>query len=1690
MDEVPIAYAVNADAVNADAVVIEEHHNLLPVCRDYINDHLVEILTTILLGKLTDRSYVKKSYFANLITRVKELNCNIEDINSLTFEQIEKKNKKELINLIFGIIRKLAYTDFQNKFTADILIEVGNLGQCKSIKNNNSDKQFCKKLYDYFKIQYSEKHTLVEDFINRNNHVKALLKNFMNPDLANNLKGKKTWIDLFAHENMIELLNMLDVNISKIEEENNVSTSLLSNYFVLFLYFLTSINENITDSLKNYVSSSDYSIKESDKIDVFEYKTKLDARQNLAIQRFSSFSNKDDKCCFLFHGVGTGKTITSLSIALSYLEERNLKTTVNPNPIPFKILIVAPTGLFYSSFKNDCSKLGIYTYAPELDQLPFEKFIGFTKGEKKDTEYLIEFIGYDYDSFFDENRQDYGFVKNLSGLEFDAFICDESHRLLKKNIDENADMKFFLNTTNRKMNKEKGVVRNTLSDHRFYSFIKQKIKTKSIFLTGTPFQKSYYDMISIALFLNTDINSSNKDSIINDSVRYGNFTGLFLPLSNPSFFIEKYGRMQSFALSVFAGTFKLFQALSDGLYKNKSAIGSALTTYLFHTYGPTIFSFVGKYGFEIITQFMPVIISYIVYFRFTTDTLSKYIMYCIPTIIMLSTAEKDEFVVNMIKELKERSGELHEFDTLKNEDIKFARQELGYVDDTTQMTDVKVVNVLLKPAFDAAIQKTKTSEGGSMRGRDEIHGGGDVFDTIQFTSKYSESELINAPLVNAFLLNMTPRNFIQIAKANVVEDILIKIDPNDLITTGMNIRDRIYSELLNLLILKLIKDECINDTNDDRFEIIDDNPDEESEEIVGGEKKNFSIILETVLRVLLGTISFGARKAQSILDTIVGFMDISGGGLTKLINQVLQILKDTKKMGENANVGAYAIDVINFCVVLVDNVMKDWFEINMDMLVKHTKPYASVYNYDYNLYAIDESIFNEDMTNNIQHNLKFTNANGNKFNFPRRYVEHILVPFTLKQTHMFSFMERLLNLKDNENIKGLLPRIRNFQNNVACGIEYSKIDFKKYEDDLIKKYRYTNDAIFKKKKEEYELEKKFNGEKQIIEGSHAMNFVDNFNASIIKVAIQVAILDETHEKATNESEEKATNVVQTRKRKGKYAVQTSKQKLFIKIIDNLLAFFESKIDTDNEIKNGTRLDKIKYIQNIDILKSSDKMDSSNSSDDTLITEEYRFENMLYLLKVIRCGCVFQNKNYHPHPHYYYNNTNFEYYLPVIYPTTNEIMYSFCDFLDKNGENYIWLCNKMNKTDIKNNYEYGSTFTYPITSEKISNNPICIIISPDHTEGFSFTFNPAILVPVLCNTAGDQDQVYGRILRKYGSHGQQGMYNKMVYQYCGGGVDDINNIDMISFINKLDENDLYSDAVNRNIINSTSGISSLIGKDMVRNAALPIIIGIQSVKGLIFNQLPYEWQSAAAYWNARINFYNQGYDEEATRLKNAIHNTTRIWNLGHISESRNLQELTKIISLSKLYFDKFLESENISYLKTQIMIGGKNITVTLIKPIDLEFINENNDKNKSYCKTSFNNILCINHIENFKNIIEPELNEEQIKRRELLTGQRKPQSERTWVGYFGERIKDTASKLNSYLPIYLPRDIGGRTKKKHNIKLSQKRQKCKKTHRTINKYRSIRKYQTIHRRKSKMLKLQHKTEKMHHKTEKMHRRKRN
>ena len=79
----------------------------------------------------------------------------------------------------------------------------------------------------------------------------------------------------------------------------------------------------------------------------------LKPRQDLAYHRFTQFcSNDGNKGMFLLHNVGTGKTLTSLQIALTTISKSYANLGYNLGRVG-KIVVVTPTGVFDSAFVTE-----------------------------------------------------------------------------------------------------------------------------------------------------------------------------------------------------------------------------------------------------------------------------------------------------------------------------------------------------------------------------------------------------------------------------------------------------------------------------------------------------------------------------------------------------------------------------------------------------------------------------------------------------------------------------------------------------------------------------------------------------------------------------------------------------------------------------------------------------------------------------------------------------------------------------------------------------------------------------------------------------------------------------------------------------------------------------------------------------------------------------------------------------------------------------------------------------------------------------------------------------------------------------------------------------------------------------------------------------------------------------------------
>jgi hypothetical protein len=137
------------------------------------------------------------------------------------------------------------------------------------------------------------------------------------------------------------------------------------------------------------------------------------------------------------------------------------------------------------------------------------------------------------------------------------------------------------------------------------------------------------------------------------------------------------------------------------------------------------------------------------------------------------------------------------------------------------------------------------------------------------------------------------------------------------------------------------------------------------------------------------------------------------------------------------------------------------------------------------------------------------------------------------------------------------------------------------------------------------------------------------------------------------------------------------------------------------------------------------------------------------------------------------------YLPLVYSYNEDFgLALFACYLQSKGLNYVLIHNLqkgVGQHEIVDESGVGKTvdlleynkhlglntaYTFPNQSQ----NPICVLIDPTMTEGLNATYNPAIFLLEACNTYGDSEQVYGRVLRKYKTYYDAPKF-KYIYQYC-------------------------------------------------------------------------------------------------------------------------------------------------------------------------------------------------------------------------------------------------------------------------------------------------------------------------------------
>lgn len=1273
--------------------------------------------------------------------------------------------------------------------------------------------------------------------------------------------------------------------------EMSVFNSLKAKRFFYAIFMITFITFPVKstqqdDLFSNLIKSNDIIVDLSKLKTISEQKrATLDARQMITVNRFTKFRYRDiDKACFLFHGVGTGKTITAVTIALSHLSDENVVTMddlESSTVKPLRILVVCPSGLFRASFISDCNdNLGIYTKNIEIKQFEngslVESCDGFIKKDEN-SYYKLELIGYDYDSFYkDDSIQPFFDLYNYVD-KFDVLICDEAHRLITNNLmplDKYSGIKInfdqiktilqrqqskiqsindILDTTVRILEKSDKITfldghrKNTLTDGRFLNFCDKF--NQIILLTGTPIQKNPMDVVDITYFLN------------NPKINKSNIGKLCFEAFNKSNSIEN-----------FLTTFKA--------YDNDTNTWGGLITNLYRAIlsGDNSGSYSGGSSSES------------------------------PNELDAELIKKDEDLKNLLKSNESRKLSKEKFIELYDGMISNIQKEFNHFKNINQDT-LSSWNLLKN-----FIYKEDDREGKRERDGESQYTVDETTDKqIQkpvSSQKYDSTITFpvdtTSPTKFRVVCNMIPETDGQVVGGttivNYLRDTSLYFDDNfrAIINSLGNYTKEsfnlIYEGVKNVILTPIFVKQLFD--------------------LVGGA---MSIVLYLITKLLITVFNLTIWIKDNIFEWLshLGENDILSG-IQKMIKSFIDMILNLKNFLPDQDIAKAAAAAAK--AAMYDCIRNIMFSAGLlfdtTNIANHCAPFVSIYNYDHSQYAIDQTKF----YNDIRRETKFStvNATGTKYQFPQKYIEQIGVAFTEDQINKLIDPNTKVQKTD---ISGTF--------NVACGTPDNILSLK---DELIEKYDTTTYQELLEKRRQY-------GE---------YNFAD----IQIKKGIRLSALNRNESLQSEQSENRSPiNITETF------------EELFL---------LKKKFATGEELSEWTGA-------NAELLELKQSIESKLVNYNHLLnevnvypsSETQRFDNMLLLLKVIRCGAIYNNNEFNLHPHYIKSNSDIEYYLPVIYPTTEEIMYGFCDYLNKNNVKYIWQCNQFTSEKLDDNYKCGRFLTYPIT-DKDNDNPICIIISPDHTEGFSFSYNPAIFCPALCKTAGDEEQVYGRVLRKYGlanaaegidpTGGFKGQYNKKIYQYFGASLGDLDNIKILANKYGVDKKCIWRDVErNNNYFDTVSNILQFGNQNI---AALGAFKSAKDKLKNIFNYLSKSWRNSVV---------KEAYDYAYKRKKSAneINSTTIIeavepeenvltkmiyFNTNSkdqiLSEEYHLTTLSQVKVLSKTFFKLLVEKEN-STLKDNRFL-----------PLDINFINNTifDPSQKIYCpENDLNSIKCMNTV---------------------------------------------------------------------------------------------------------------------------------
>ena len=222
--------------------------------------------------------------------------------------------------------------------------------------------------------------------------------------------------------------------------------------------------------------------------------------QNIAVHRFSQYM-QGTKGVFLLHNVGSGKTITSLTIALNSFDNWDNKGSKRD------IIVIHPTGLFLN-FHNDLlekipniifERCEIEAGNKRKKKSYYKKTFGPNPAGREDKARQFTITSRDYSTlktdYYDIAKAPISDERVLSFKEFfrdKVIIFDEVHRLFRKIDPTSTDpeaptiIDFF--------------IKNNIMEHA----------KRLIIMSGTPLNSSLEDIAKMLCFLNSGVPDDHK----------------------------------------------------------------------------------------------------------------------------------------------------------------------------------------------------------------------------------------------------------------------------------------------------------------------------------------------------------------------------------------------------------------------------------------------------------------------------------------------------------------------------------------------------------------------------------------------------------------------------------------------------------------------------------------------------------------------------------------------------------------------------------------------------------------------------------------------------------------------------------------------------------------------------------------------------------------------------------------------------------------------------------------------------------------------------------------------------------------------------------------------------------------------------------------------------------------------------